>query len=815
MHITSDLICRAKGNVYEKLYFEGLGDDDSISIIIDRSLADAPLPCRLFPWRDSKSSLPSYIAVTPILPVESGAYCIGRFDGSGSLLEAQIRTVDYKKAKWKSRINYRTHRRACESIRCIDENDSNALNESIILKDVIRCDDSLLIRLETTVREGQEQNIHPSLLCIDDRLEILADSLVLMGREPIPSGIPGQPGKIRITYSFRVPCAIKPIHAYITFDDKHPNDYRQLDITCEMLNQKLAYSDDLLYLSAASDPYHEEWLKLHRPSNDDLELQRSTQLSKQPKFSIVVPLYMTPALLFTEMLDSVLAQTYSNWELILVNASPDDEELTRLVEEACTRDERVKSVTLEENRGISLNTNAGAALATGDFVCFLDHDDTIEPNLFFEYALAVNEHDDIDLVYCDEDKLLPDGTHLTPFFKPDFSLDYLRSINYICHLLAIRRTLFETLPPNTPDLDGAQDYNLVLQCAERGRRLHHVPKVLYHWRVTENSTSNKIEAKSYAVQAGERVLRNHLARMGISATVAAREDSATYRVTYDLPSPDPLVSIIIPNKDQVPLLDTCIRSIFERSTYDNYEVIVVENNSVRPETFSFYEELKQHYGARLHVIRWEHEFNFSKIINFGASHARGDYYVLLNNDTKIITENWLELLLGNCARNEVGAVGVRLYYPDDTIQHAGVCIAAGDADHLFAGLPRTSNADYFQLAHLQRNLSAVTAACMMVRRTAFESVGGFSEDLAVSFNDVDFCLKLRSADYLVVYNPDVELYHYESVSRGRDGDPAGKIRSLREVSLLRYRWADIFANGDPYFTPNITRAFPHGLHYKY
>ena len=819
MRIRTDIICHAKDSVYERLVIEGLDAHEHLTTLIDRSLVPNPLPCRLYPLGSTERGKTTYVAVTPRLSAKTGAYCIGRLDEEGRILETQARSVNLGDEGLAGRLGNRLRREACEELLRVDERRDAETEDTdrfaAELGSVIAYGDgTFLVRVSFCLREDQVDKT-PTLICLDDCLDLLADDMVLMGRANVAAEAPGEPGRVRVTYSLRVPEKVQTMHVYLVPDEKHPDDYQLLDIPEGAVVGKLAASNELLYKSAASDPYHEEWLSLHRASERELQRQRATALDEQPMFSIVVPLFKTPAPLFTEMLGSVLAQTYQHWELILVNASPAEGELARLVEAACAEDERVRSVTLEENLGISLNTNAGAALATGDFVCFLDHDDTIEPDLFFEYALAVNEHDDIDLIYCDEDKILPDGSHLTPFFKPDFSLDFLRSNNYICHLLAIRRRLFEELPPNTPEFDGAQDFNLVLQCAERGRTLHHVPKVLYHWRITESSTSGEIGAKDYAIQAGERALRNHLARTGVSATVVAREGSATYRIIYDVPSPSPLVSIIIPSKDQVPLLDACVRSIFERSTYDNFEVIVVENNSVRPETFSFYEELKQRYGAKLRVVRWEHEFNFSKIVNFGASHARGDYYVLLNNDTEVITGSWLELLLGNCARSEVGAVGARLYYPDDTIQHAGVCVTSWCVDHLFRDLPRTSTADYFQFAHLQRNLSIVTAACMMVRKQVFESVGGFTEELAVTFNDVDFCLKLGSAGLLVVYDPDVELYHYESISRGDDSDPASKVRELREISLLRYRWPEIFIYGDPYFTPNITRGVPEALYYKY
>ena len=531
-----------------------------------------------------------------------------------------------------------------------------------------------------------------------------------------------------------------------------------------------------------------------------------------PRFSVVVPLFDTPIPFFEEMVSSVVGQSYANWELVLVNASPENAELTAHVDGARERDARVKVVTLESNLGISENTNAGLDAASGDYVCFFDHDDVLERDILFEYAQAVNEAPQTDLLYCDEDKLLPDGTLSQPFFKPDFNLDLLRNNNYICHMLTIRRELLERLPRNTHEYDGAQDHNLTLRAVEQTSAIRHVPRVLYHWRVSETSTAANADSKSYASEAGIRAVHEHLDRMGLAADVSLSRRPLTYRVIYDVPKPHPLVSIVIPTKDHVDVLDRCLRSILERSTYDNYEIVLVENNSSDPATFSYYEEMRERHPEVVRVVTWDAEFNFSKLMNYGRRSARGEYLLLLNNDTEVITPNWIEVLLGLCSREDVGAVGVKLYYPDGTIQHAGVAIVGGVASHLSRNLPR-SNWGYFALSDAQQDLSAVTAACVMVSCEDFDSVDGFTEELAVAFNDIDFCLKLRERDKLIVYTPEVELYHYESISRGPENSDEKRIRFHRESSYMNYRWASYYVKGDPYYNVNFSRIYPRSCYY--
>ena len=429
----------------------------------------------------------------------------------------------------------------------------------------------------------------------------------------------------------------------------------------------------------------------------------------------------------------------------------------------------------------------------------------------FEYARAIESDSEIDLLYCDEDKLLEDGFYSQPFFKPDFSIDLLRNNNYICHMLTVRKSVLDSLPKAGSEFDGAQDHNLTLKVAEVARVIHHVPKVLYHWRMSASSTAANADSKPYATIAGIKAVSDHLERLGIMAKVEQSRRPFTYKITYDVAG-EPLVSIIIPSKDAVNLLDTCIKSIIEKTTYANYEIVIIENNSTDEKTFDYYDEITSRYEF-VRVIKWDYEFNFSKLMNFGAKHANGEYLILLNNDTELLSADWIERMLGICQRKEVGIVGVRLLYKDDTIQHAGLCVTGGVAGHLNRALPK-GNWGYFALTDAEQNFSAVTAACLMVQKSLFNEVGGFTEELAVAFNDVDFCLKVRESGKLIVYTPEVELYHYESISRGEEDSLQKKIRFHREVAYMNNKWAAYYTAGDPYINENFDMTEPYNRYYR-
>lgn len=550
----------------------------------------------------------------------------------------------------------------------------------------------------------------------------------------------------------------------------------------------------------ADDVDYEQWYENHKALPEELEKQKNEKWKRKPLISIVVPVYNTPQVFLRQMIESVQNQSYSEWELCIGNASPENKEMKKILEEY-KKDARIKEVEIPENKGISQNTNRAMEIASGELIGLLDHDDLLAPNALYEIAKAVNEHPDAEVIYTDEDKVTTDlKEHFQPHLKPDFNLDLLRSNNYICHFFVASRDLIKRVGGFRPEFNGAQDYDLILRCTEQAKQIVHIPKILYHWRVHKASTADNPASKMYAFDAGKRAIEEHLVRCRTKGTVQHTKDLGFYRVKYEICG-EPLVSIIIPNKDQSEALKKCLDSIREKTSYRNYEIIIVENNSEEPETFAFYKKIA---GEKIKVVTWEGEFNYSAINNFGVRHARGDYLLLLNNDVEIINGDWLTEMLSHCQRKEVGIVGAKLYYPDNTIQHAGIIIGIGGvAGSVFVGLPRAFSG-YLHKASIQLDLSAVTAACMLVKRSVFEQVGGLEEKLKVAFNDVDFCLRVREKGYLVVYDPYAELYHYESKTRGAE-DTKEKIRRFQtEIEYMRSHWIRLLKKGDPYYNCNLS-----------
>ena len=543
-----------------------------------------------------------------------------------------------------------------------------------------------------------------------------------------------------------------------------------------------------------------DWCKAAALTDAQLEKQRQTVWKNPPVISVVVPVYNTPELYLRQMIESVQNQTYPYWELCIADGSPDASVTGKIIEEY-QGDKRIRYKVLNENRGISDNTNEAIAMATGTYIGLFDHDDLLTEDALYEVAgKAVSTGADV--IYTDEDKIKGDtGERYQPNFKPDFNLDLLRSNNYICHFLVVRRSLVEQVGGLNKAYDGAQDHDFLFRCIEQTDKIAHVPKVLYHWRVHAASTADNPLSKKYAYDSGKRAVLDHIRRCGEDAEVTDTIFPGFYRVKYKIEG-KPLVSIIIPNKDERETLKSCLESIWNISTYDNYEIIIVENNSTDPETFSYYKEIDGKKGVR--VVYWKEGFNYSALNNFGFEYANGEYILCLNNDITIITPDWLEWMIGQCQRETVGIAGVRLYYPDDTIQHAGVIVGIGGvAGAMFVGMAR-ERSGYLRKAILQQDLSAVTAACMMVDRKAWEAVGGFNTDLAVAFNDIDFCLKVREKGYLVVYEPNAELYHYESKSRGYEDTPEKQMRFKREIDYMKEHWSQILTEGDPYYNPNFS-----------
>ncbi len=573
------------------------------------------------------------------------------------------------------------------------------------------------------------------------------------------------------------------------------------------------------------------WYEKYKAGAEELARQarQEQKFVYRPLVSVVVPCYQTPENYLRQMIDSVRLQSYGNWQLCLADATPSDQ-VAKAVESYCQQysETRIVYRHLQENQGIAGNTNVGISMAQGAWIGLLDHDDLLAPNALYEMVAQMNQEPQTEALYSDEDQVEETRhglEHKKPHFKPDFSPDLLRSNNYITHFFCVKRTVVEQAGGLRDEFEGAQDYDFILRCTEIAVRVGHVPKVLYHWRVHSNSTADNPLSKTYAYEAGQRALQEHLERVGQPGEVSQLMHFGFYRVQYPVKG-NPMVSIIIPNKDQSDTLRRCIESLM-KSSWQNYEVIIVENNSQEAETFQYYQELCTELGENylkksesggqaiygqgflpsgqpIKVVVWENGFNYSAINNFGAAYAKGEFFVLLNNDIEIITKNWLEEMLGNCQRPEVGIVGARLYYPDNTIQHAGIVLGIdGIAANMFPGL-RRGQEGYYHKAAIQLNYSAVTAACLMVSKEVYQKVQGLEEQLAVAFNDLDFCLRVCREGYLVVYDPFVEAYHYESKSRGEEDTKEKVHRFGEEIEFIRSRWIDLLKQGDPYYNPNFS-----------
>lgn len=806
-------ICRGDRKIYLDVPASGLEGIESATVVAktpDGIKAPATIYPKLGDKPDSKNGInlegqQGFVVVLPDLLIPKIAMTL-RFHKEQKTITLQ-KTLHFKSLKWQSRINYRIRPKKCMDIRDFDQI-SKWDRISMEFHEILLAGESNLLR--GTVRAPYRPGSSMSVSCTTARLEPIELEAITMGESVNSLLSPDGAPMIEVQYSVRIPA--EPQTLVFNVKNTQNPELDNFEVFSKERYQHLLLLAQKIATHAQMDSAYPLWFENNKASLDTLAKQASTYLDYRPEFSVIVPLYNTPLPFFNEMLESVKRQSYGRWQLVLVNASRENKALTEAAQTAARADRRIELVELDSNLGISENTNRGIERSSGDFICFFDHDDTLEPNLLFEYAQAVNEKPDTDVLYCDEDKMMPDGTLAQPFFKPDFSIDLLRNNNYICHMLAIRRSLYSELCPNTSEFDGAQDHNLTLQASEKARRIHHIPKVMYHWRISETSTAADANSKPYATQAGIKAVEDHLNRLGIQAKVEQSRRPFTYKVLYEVPQDEPLVSIIIPSKDHTDLLDQCLRSIFEKTTYRNFEVIIVENNSTDPRTFDYYETAANRHPKNLRIIYWEAEFNFSKLMNFGASRAKGEYLLLLNNDTEVISPEWIERLLGIASRKDVGVVGARLYYPDDTIQHAGVCVTGSAAGHLGRGLFK-GNWGYFALHDAEQNLSAVTAACMMTKREVFERTGGWTEELSVAFNDIDFCLKAREQGYLVVYTPEVELYHYESISRGYEDNLEKKVRFHKEVAYMNYRWADYYVKGDPYINPNITKEEPFNCYY--
>ncbi|RHS29236.1 glycosyltransferase family 2 protein [Roseburia sp. AF12-17LB] len=565
------------------------------------------------------------------------------------------------------------------------------------------------------------------------------------------------------------------------------------------------YCDRIKKRFQDTEEVYNVWRKKYIPNARKLKKQRAEKLDYEPCISIIVPTYKTPEKFLKEMIDSVRNQSYENWELCIGDGSVTEDTVKNVVESYQKKDKRIKMLCLSENLGIAGNTNAALSIATGDYMALLDHDDILAPDALYEVVKWMNEHykDETDVIYTDEDKVSFDlKDYFEPHFKSDYNLDLIRSNNYICHLFVARKSIVDQVGGFRKEYDGSQDYDFILRCIEQSKHVEHVPKVLYHWRCHPGSTAANQESKMYCYEAGKRAIEDHLKRMGEDdCQVVMTEHLGFYHVIYPIRE-QKKVSIIIPNKDQKEILERCIESVIQKTDYKNYEIIIVENNSTTNEIFEYYKTIEQRENIR--VVIWKDKFNYSAINNFGVRYANGEYLLFLNNDIEVIRENWLSEMLANVQRKEVGIVGAKLLYPDNMVQHAGVIIGMGGiAGHPLSRHP-ADDCGYFARGIIQQNLNAVTAACMLTKKEVYEKVKGFEEKLAVAFNDIDLCLKVRKAGYLIVYDPEALLYHHESISRGKEDTLEKRNRFEGEVDYMAKKWKDVLEKGDEYYNPNLS-----------
>ena len=552
---------------------------------------------------------------------------------------------------------------------------------------------------------------------------------------------------------------------------------------------------------------YNNWIK---EITDPQTLQREynntiTSLQLQPKFSIVVPVYNPPIGYFRQAIESVRKQLYGNWELCLADDNSPNKDVQLVMQEYARSDNRIKIVSREVNGHISACTNSAIAVATGDYIVFMDHDDLLTDNCLFEFVRHINDHPKDDLIYSDEDKIDDKGMYSSPHFKPDWAPDNLLSRNYMGHVIVMKKELVDKLGGCRTGFEGSQDHDLLLRATEQTKHVGHIPKVLYHWRIHQQSVASAGEAKPYAFTAAIKALNEALERRGTPgvAEMIPQYDGC-YRVKYTITDPGK-VSIIIPTKNQAAMLDKALRSIISLTDYKNYEIILLDNNSDQQDLFDLVARYTREHGDIFRCVEAKFLFNFSKLMNLGRKHATGSYLLFLNNDVEVMHADWLSTMVSFAQHKQTGCVGVKLLFPDDTIQHAGVVLGLGGAaGHVFARQHR-SERGYFNYIQILNNYSSVTGACLMCRTEIFDEVGGFEEALRVEYNDIDFCLKVFSAGYYNVYVPDVELYHYESISRGQPYlNKANWEQHEKDFGIFTSKWQKLIDN-DPFYSPHLSR----------
>lgn len=538
------------------------------------------------------------------------------------------------------------------------------------------------------------------------------------------------------------------------------------------------------------------WIKQNE--NSDIGYQKNVKFVYMPKISIITATFNTPTGILQDAIDSVLSQTYSNWELCIADGNS-NAAVRNMLKQFSEKDSRIKVVFLEKNKGIAGNLNEGLKISNGDFTGFLDHDDELHPSALYEVVKLLNSNRNIDFIYTDEDKISVSGKRFAPHFKPDWSPDAFRSLNYICHFAVIRQSVIDEICGFRGEYEGSQDYDLFLRVSEKTEKIAHIPKVLYHWRAHQNSAASDARVKMYAYESARKALHDHIQRVGLKGEVSFGHFLGSYRIKYKIED-NPPVAVIIPNKDKPEMLKKCVTSVLNKSSYENYKIFIVDNRSKKEETLACYKKLRD--NSKIKILNYDKPFNFAAINNYAVSCVESEYLLFLNNDTEVISPSWIESMLEFAQRSEVGAVGAKLYFSNNTIQHAGVIIWENIVpSHAFRYFHRTQTG-YMGRAAIIQNYSAVTAACMMTKKSVFDDIGGFDANFAFCYNDVDFCLKIREKGRLIVWTPYAELYHYESRTRGSNTIKTSQHK--KEAELLRKKWESFLEKGDPCYNPNLS-----------
>ncbi|MBT1170596.1 glycosyltransferase [Bifidobacterium sp. SO4] len=780
--------CRGDGSGYLELAVSGVpfGEEGLYQAFASIPANDGIIPCSLY-WPDAVEGMWSEaperraVLVFPLLDKTHLTLHIATSQQPEHALYSY--TMSALSSKVRSRLAYHMHANDAYRIRDIDKRLRSANGRAEVTGIYADGKGGRIVRLGISL--PYRPNVRYQVVAIDDAGNRLDCNPLVLEDAAIPSSKDRQVTVRRLTFSVPIGAYRGTVCLYAQASD---NKYDGAFVCLLPPMSDRIFNDCGTELCHASlDSGYDAWFRQQRATSLDVCDQRTVinQWEDTPLISIVCVVFRTPAQYLQELLHSILSQSYEHFELILVNVSGTYPEVDSILDGIA--DPRI-TVIAAPNKSIPENTNLGIAHSHGDYIAFVDHDDVIEPDTLYRYVSEIRNHPDADMLYCDEDKINENGRYEWPVFKPAFNRDLLYSYNYITHMLMISRTVLDQVELSPSDVSGAQDYDLTLKCSEHARAIHNVPHMLYHWREHEGSTSKNAGSKPYAVEAGRIALQQHFNRMAIPAKVEILEYMFRYRPQYAFEK-TPKVSIIIPTKDHIDLLSVCLQSVFEKTEYGNYEIIIAENNSTEPETFAYYDNLEQSHD-NLHVVRWPGVgFNYSAICNYGAQHASGDILLFLNNDTEVIAPHWLNSMVGFFVRPEVGIVGAKLLYKDGLVQHGGVWVSPGGCDYINQRCA-ADELGYMETLQHPFDCAAITGACQMIRRSVFDLIHGFDESLDVVLNDVDLCLKNNEAGYLTVFNPDALLYHNEYSSRGHDEqNPDKAARAIDEQMRFYARWS--------------------------